>query len=153
MTQLSKYFTLEELTRSATADARRLDNTPSQAALSELALLATQVDELREAYGKPLVPTNGYRSPAVNAAVGGASNSAHMSGQAVDISDPMPARSFARFCLKHLDLLEECGLWMEDPQWTPGWVHLQIRPLTVRVFVPNRSAPLAPKLVEQGGSA
>lgn len=149
---LSKYFTLEEFTRSATADARHLDNTPSPEAVEKLTVLALRVDVLRSRYGMALSATNGYRSPAVNAAVGGAANSAHMFGQAVDIADG-PHRDFARWCLLNLHLLEELGLWMEDPQWTPGWVHLQTREVAgARVFRPSMAPPTAAKLIEQGGT-
>jgi zinc D-Ala-D-Ala carboxypeptidase len=151
--RLSRYFTLEELTRSSTALGLGLDNTPTPAAVDELATLAARVDAVRERFGIPLFPTNGYRAPAVNKAVGGAANSAHMSGQAMDIADG-PKRALARFCLSNLALLEEQGLWMEDPQWTPGWVHLQTREVPgARVFRPNMNPPLTPKLKEQGGAA
>lgn len=159
--KLSQYFTLEELTRSATAVAQGLDNTPSEAVIVELTELAIRVDPLREGYGQPLNPTNGYRAPAVNKAVGGATNSSHMEGKAMDIADDA-ARSFARWCLLHLALLEQQGLWMEDPQWTSvvdrhgnrqNWVHLQTREVGVRVFIPSRATATAAKLLEQGGTA
>ena len=43
------------------------------------------LDPLREWYGKPIVVNSGYRCPALNKAVGGATPSQHMSGQAADI--------------------------------------------------------------------
>ncbi len=44
------------------------------------------LEEVREAYGKPIVITSGYRCPARNVKVGGAKNSSHLAGLAVDIS-------------------------------------------------------------------
>lgn len=48
------------------------------------ALLA-KLNEIRKAYGKPIVVNSGYRSPAHNAAVGGVKNSMHVRGKAADI--------------------------------------------------------------------
>lgn len=153
--QLTPHFSLHELTHSQTAEANGVPNDPDPATITELKLLAERVEELRAAYGnKSLFVINAYRSPALNTLVGGAKNSAHMQGQAMDVGDPLPARPFTRFCLTHLDLLEQVGLWMEDPQWTPGWVHLQTREVPgVRVFRPSMAPPQTPKLKEQGGTA
>jgi len=73
----------------------------------------------------------------------GAPNSTHKTGQGVDRYDP--SRRFAAWCLANLDHLKECELWMEDPRWTPSWVHLQSIPpkSKKRVYIPNANAPLA----------
>lgn len=62
----------------------------------------------------------GFRPP--NSGTG-APNSTHKTAHAVDVYDPQ--RRFASWCLAHLDRVREHGLYMEDPRWTPGWVHLQ----------------------------
>jgi hypothetical protein len=48
-------------------------------------------------------------------------------------------------------LLQEIGLWIENPMWTPTWVHLQIVPPHSgrRIFVPSENPPLAAALPEQ----
>ena len=151
---LSRYFSLEEFTFSQTALAWRISNTPTPEALLALKDLADRVDSIRAARGVAMIPTNAYRSPALNAKVGGAENSAHMTGQAVDIADGVNGRALARWCLSHLARLESLGLWIEDPRWTPGWVHIQTRPVPgVRVFRPSMAAALMPALTEQGGTA
>ncbi len=61
-------------------------------------------------------------------------NSAHLSAQAVDLEDA--DRELTKWCLLNLKILEECGLWMEDPNSATTWVHLQIRPTKNRVFIP-----------------
>ena len=81
-----KYFTIQELTASATAKRKCIDNTPDAKAVASLtALVANVLDPLREAYGKPIVVTSGYRCPKLNRAVGGAARSQHTNGEAVDI--------------------------------------------------------------------
>lgn len=78
-----KYFTINELTRTSTG----LDNTPSKVELTNLEYLVNNVlDKVREIYGKPIKVNSGYRSKLVNKKVGGASNSQHTKGEAVDIT-------------------------------------------------------------------
>lgn len=82
-----KYFTIKELTKSATAVAKKLDNTPTKEAEANLITLVDKVlDPLREIYGKPITVTSGYRSPEVNRSVNGATSSQHALGEAADIS-------------------------------------------------------------------
>ena len=81
-----KYFTINELTKSATAVRLKIDNTPTDKVKKNLTELIEKVlDPLREAYGKPIIVTSGYRCPKLNKAVGGAATSQHMYGQAADI--------------------------------------------------------------------
>jgi len=95
---------------------------------------------------------SGWRPAAVNdATANSAKQSRHLTGEAVDLRDS-GTRDLARWCLKNIEALEEIGLYMEDPQWTPSWVHLQIVPPASRrrVYVPSTKPPLASKLPEQG---
>ena len=86
---LSPHFTLEELTRSVTARNRSIDNTPSKSELANLRLLAeTVLEPLREAFGRPITVSSGFRCPELNKAVGGARTSQHLLGQAADIHAP-----------------------------------------------------------------
>ena len=81
-----KYFSIAELCRSDIARQYGISNTPNQEQIDNLTLLINKVlDPLREAYGKPICVTSGFRSQALNAKVGGASNSQHLNGQAADI--------------------------------------------------------------------
>lgn len=81
-----KYFTIAELCASATATAKRIDNTPTPGIAQNLErLVANILDPLREAWGSPVDVTSGYRCPELNKAVGGVRNSQHMTGQAADI--------------------------------------------------------------------
>lgn len=82
-----KYFTIKELSRSDTALIRGIDNHPTTEAVSNLTRLVNNVlDPLREKYGKPVYVSSGYRSPALNKSVNGATSSQHRLGEAADIT-------------------------------------------------------------------
>jgi hypothetical protein len=81
--------------------------------------------------------SSGWRPPSVNASTPGAApRSRHMTGQAIDLCDP--EGEVDEWCLDHLDLLSEVGLWLESPAHTKGWCHLQSVPPRSgkRVFIP-----------------
>lgn len=82
-----RYFSIEELCRSATADKLGIDNTPTDRAVENMTrLINVLLDTLREAYGKQITVNSGYRSPALNKAVGGVKSSQHLTGEAADIT-------------------------------------------------------------------
>lgn len=82
-----KYFTIEEMTKSSTAKANGIDNTPSEEGVLKLQkLIEAVLDPLREWYGKPIKVNSGYRCEALNKAIGGAKSSQHMLGEAADIT-------------------------------------------------------------------
>lgn len=124
-----KYFTIGELTKSATAERLGIDNTPSAEAVKNLRLLVENVlDPLRQAWGAPIVVTSGYRCPKLNAAVGGSSTSQHARGQAADIRTVSDRPSENR---KLLELIVKLGLPFDqlineypDAQGNPDWVHV-----------------------------
>lgn len=82
-----RYFTFTEFERSATAYRLAIDNTiPEEAKRNISALVDGVLDPLREAWGRPLTVTSGYRCPELNKAVGGSKTSHHLRGMAADIS-------------------------------------------------------------------
>lgn len=82
-----KYFTIEEMTKSSTATAKHIDNTPNQTAIDNLTkLIEIVLDPLREWYGKPIRVNSGFRCKALNEAVGGSDTSQHRLGEAADIT-------------------------------------------------------------------
>jgi len=98
------------------------------------------------------VVASGWRPKAVNdGTASSGKTSRHIVGLAVDLRDYPPERSLARWCLRNQRLLDEIGLWMEDPRWTPSWVHLQSVPPGSgrRVYVPSTAPALAAALPEQ----
>ncbi|MDE5944363.1 MAG: peptidase M15 [Rikenella sp.] len=87
-----KYFTIEELCASETARRRGIDNRPSATVCVRLTQLIEQLlDPIRAAWGAPIAVNSGYRSPKLNAAVGGVSTSQHLRGEAADITVGSPA--------------------------------------------------------------
>ena len=87
-TQLTQHFSLREFIISATAIRHGIDNTPSEETVARLKALCDNVLEpLRRRFGRIRI-TSGYRSPSVNAKVGGVATSQHTLGEAADINVP-----------------------------------------------------------------
>jgi hypothetical protein len=85
--KLSKHFSLEEFIVSPTANRLNINNVPGDEELENLKTLVSEVLEpLREAYGKPIRVTSGFRCKKLNDAIGGSKSSQHMLGQAADIT-------------------------------------------------------------------
>lgn len=127
-----KYFTFKELTKSATAIRRGINNSPSGLVMANLtALVCNVLDPLREAWGAPIRVTSGYRCEKLNRAVGGASKSQHVKGQAADITtmEDTPARN-----RKLLEKVLELGLPFDQLIWEygtdtgPDWIHVSYAP-------------------------
>jgi len=87
MSQLSKNFTLNDMTFSLTAVNKKIDNTPSPEIVDNIKkLVINTLQPIRDLYEKPVFISSGYRCPALNVAVGGAKTSQHLEGKAADIS-------------------------------------------------------------------
>lgn len=67
---------------------------------------------------------SGWRPRAYNEAIGGAPNSYHITGQAIDLSDPQGRHAFK--IIQNYEILSQYGLWIEWPARTRSWVHLDI---------------------------
>lgn len=99
-----------------------------------LKALRNAVNAFRKAYGKPMYVSSGYRPGKYNKAAGGASKSAHLTCEAVDFEDN--SGKIKQFIKDNPSILEDCGLYMEHPDNTPTWVHLQTRKTKNRIFKP-----------------
>lgn len=81
-----KYFTIREMKKSDRATKAGIVNEPSiQEVKNMTALIEKVLDPLREAYGRPIIVTSGYRCEQLNKLVGGSASSQHKKGEAADI--------------------------------------------------------------------
>jgi hypothetical protein len=122
---LSKSFTLNELTKSQEATRLGIENTPNEEHIENLKILCEKIlQPLRDYYGMPVSVSSGYRSAALCEAVGSSSKSQHTKGQAADFEIfGIANKDVADFIVQNLDY-DQCILefWNEnDPN--SGWVH------------------------------
>lgn len=125
---MAKYFTIKELTKSTTATRLGINNTPSEDIAKNLTTLIDKILEpLREAYGKPIIVTSGYRCPALNKAVGGTASSQHMMGQAADIRTVQDTPEENK---KLFDLAQKLNLPYDQliNEYNFDWVHISCSP-------------------------
>lgn len=118
-----KYFSFQEFERSDTAYRHGIDNTMPEAAKKSVAVLVDKVlDPLREAWGKPITVTSGYRCKKLNSMLPTASRtSQHMTGEAADVSVGSPIDN-RRLAQKLLDLKLPFDQLINEHDWQ--WVHV-----------------------------
>lgn len=128
-TRISKNFTLEEMTASSTAKAKGISNNPGQTDIVNLCGLVHNVlQPLRNWWGKEVKIGSGYRSLALNRAVGGVSNSQHMKGEAADLcidGDIQKGKSWFQFIKQHCEF--DQLIWEKNPKTGAYWVHVSYR--------------------------
>ena len=129
-----KYFTLSELTKSATARRLGIDNEADADVRANITALVDNVlDPLRTKWGMPIIVTSGYRCPKLNAAVGGAANSQHTKGMAADIrtvSDtPADNMRLLRCLLNSGIVFDQVICEYPDAQGRPDWIHVSFKRL------------------------
>jgi len=122
---LSKSFTLNELTKSQEAVRLGIDNTPNEEQILNLKILCEKIlQPIRDYYGMPVSVSSGYRSVALCEAIGSSSRSQHTKGEAADFEIFSVAnRELAEFIVKNLEY-DQCILefWNENEP-NSGWVH------------------------------
>jgi len=124
--QLSKNLSLAEVMRSETAKRKGVSNMPTEAHIANFKLLAEKVFQpIREHFGVPIHISSGYRSAALNKAIGGAASSQHCSGEAIDIDMDGTSVTNAAIFNYIKDNLEFDQLIAEFPvNSNPAWVHV-----------------------------
>ena len=141
-----KYFTVAEFTRSATAIKKGFNNTVPDIYNANFAVLAEQMDIIRQIVDAPIVITSGYRCKRLNSWVGGARNSDHLFACAADfvVLDSETGHRDLRSVFTHLRNLRAENIdlgfgkleWRQmilehyDPDDTSvGWIHFAVKPV------------------------
>jgi len=123
---LTKNFTLEEMTKSETALRHGMDNTPGENEIGNLKLLCEKVlQPVRDHFGKGVKVNSGFRHPDVNAKVGGSRTSDHTRGQACDIEIPgVPNAELAEWIRDNLEYRQLILEFYTPGVPDSGWVHV-----------------------------
>ena len=130
--RLSKNFTLNELTYSATALRLGINNEPSKEGIYKLTLLAAELlQPLRNEVGSIRI-TSGYRSPQLSEAIGSSSNSQHCRYEAVDMQfikrgkmdNIVLYNALIELDLDYDQCILEFGSSTKSIDGDPAWVHL-----------------------------
>ena len=138
---MGKYFTIEELCESTTARLYNINNTPSDDIKNNIEELISVLNIIREEWTKysnekgfgkgSIIVNSGYRCKELNDKVGGAKNSSHLFGCAVDI-EPSNQKNkefyiwMRNFLFKNNILFDE--LINEKPKNDiPSWIHFSIK--------------------------
>jgi zinc D-Ala-D-Ala carboxypeptidase len=127
---LTKNFTLEEMTKSETALRYDIDNTPNEQEISSMKLLAEKVlQPVRDHFGKGVKVNSGFRNQDVNQKVGGSRNSDHTRGQACDIEIPgVPNVELAEWIRDNLEFNQLILEFYTPGVPDSGWVHVSYIP-------------------------
>ena len=129
--KLSTNLTLSEVIKSNTATRNNISNEPTKQHLQNLVVLAANIFQpIREHFNKPIYLSSGYRSKALNKAIGGSKTSQHCKGEAIDIDNDfrnsVTNKEIFDYIKDHLEfdqLISEAGT-VENP----AWVHVSYRP-------------------------
>lgn len=124
---LTRNISLEELTTSQTATRLRINNTPTPEIIENLKVVAAQVQKVRDHFGKPLIISSGYRSEKLNSAIGGARNSQHTKGEAIDIQSTNGYTNADIFNYIKNNLDFDQLIWEYGTRKEPKWVHISYK--------------------------
>lgn len=122
--RLSQHFTLEEFSKSSTAQSLNIDNTiPPQYVNNIIDLVKFVLEPARVKFNHPIYITSGYRCPKLNKAVGGSSKSQHLLGQAADLQTKDTKSLKSLFdCIRTLGNFDQ--LLFERNSKGSQWIHV-----------------------------
>jgi zinc D-Ala-D-Ala carboxypeptidase len=129
--KLSQYVSLSEVTKSDTATKRGIDNSPTPEHLENLKVICTEVfDKVREHFDVPIFISSGYRSAALNKAIGGSATSDHNLGKALDLDQDFKGNGVTNkqvfdYIKQNLDF--DQLIWEFGSNDNPDWVHVGYR--------------------------
>ena len=121
---LTKNFGYQEMIKSSTADRLGVSNDASREHVINLVNLCNFIlQPVREEFGVIRI-NSGYRSPALNKAVGGSKTSQHCNGEAADFeSSRISNPELAAWVAKHLDFDQLILEFYDGKDPHSGWVH------------------------------
>ena len=127
---LSKNFTLSEMTKSETALRLSLPNDPEPEHLENMKALAEKVlQPVRDHFARGVKVNSAYRHPDVNRAVGGSTTSDHCRGMAADIEIPgVPNAELAQWIADNCDFRQLILEFYTPGIPDSGWVHVSYNP-------------------------
>lgn len=126
--QLSKNLALAEVTRSESAKRKGISNQPTPEHIENLKKVAENIFQpIREHFGVPIHVSSGYRSKALNDAIGGSLSSQHCQGEALDLDmDGSPSgvsnKDVFEFIKNKLNF--DQLIWEFGSDSNPDWVHV-----------------------------
>ena len=124
--KLTENFSLNELTKSQTAERKGIDNTPSAEHQENLKSLCEMIlQPIRDHFDCVVSVSSGYRSPELCVAIGSSTKSQHASGCAADFEIfGVSNKELADYINENLDydqlILE---YWKGEDEPNSGWVH------------------------------
>ena len=123
--QLSKNFSLLELTKSQTAERKGIDNTPSPEHQENLKSLCTRIlQPVRDHFNRVVSVSSGYRSPALCEAIGSKITSQHAKGQAADFEIyGLSNGELATWIKENLDYDQLILEFWSPENPNSGWIH------------------------------
>lgn len=131
---LSKNFTLSEMTKSETALRHGMDNTPGKTEIANMVVLCEKVlQPVRDHFAKGVKVNSGYRHPEVNAKVGGSKTSDHCKGMAADVEIPgVSNHELAEWISKNLEFTQVILEFYTPGVPDSGWVHVSYDPADLK---------------------
>lgn len=126
--KLSEHLDLKEVTASDMAKRKGISNEPTPEHLENFKKLAENIFEpIRKHFGEPIFISSGYRSKALNEAIGGSLSSQHCSGEAIDIdmdgrSKKVTNEQVFNFIKDNLNF--DQLIWEFGTDSAPDWVHV-----------------------------
>jgi hypothetical protein len=126
--QLSTHLSLAEVTRSDSAKRKGISNQPTPEHIENFKKLAEKVFEpIRDHFKVPIHISSGYRSKALNEAIGGSLTSQHCSGEAIDIDmdgsmNGVSNADVFKYIKEHLQF--DQLIWEFGSSSNPDWVHV-----------------------------
>jgi hypothetical protein len=127
--KLSNNLSLAEMTKSSTAQRRGIDNMPTPEHMENMKVLAAKIFQpIREHFNRPILISSGYRSKALNDAIGGSQTSQHSIGEAIDIDMDGTTLSNTDVFNYIKDNLEfDQLIWEFGNEQKPDWVHVSYK--------------------------